>query len=170
MKKRNVTLIAVLLIGVFSLTGCDPSSKAEASNPVVVGAKDAQAAVVTDASGLYGTVWTRDLDTLTISKDGKVHFESLLSSNGQNGGPYLDDEGKTLIETQWDGFLEGGYIFVTEQTQLSIEYPAGLREDGSRKINVLGEYTTPHITHYRITYYGENGLILNDNITYIRKK
>ena len=169
MKKRSISLVAILLIGLLSLTGCDPSSKAEASSPVVVGAKDVQT-VVADASGLYGTMWYRGLDTLTITKDGKVHHETLFPINDFKEDPYLDEEGKTVVQYQWDGFVEGGYIFVTEKKSLSYERTGAWKGDGTDKIKILGDTTSHQVSFYHITYYGENGLILNDGTAYIRKK
>ena len=166
MKKRNISLVAVLLIGLLSLTGCDPSSKAEASSPVVVGAKDAQAAVVSDASGLYGTVWTRGLETLTISKDGTVHLEALMGDSSR-GEPYLDAEGRTCLSQEWDGFIDGGYIVWKDKK--TYEYQSEEKSEGTFVLKYTGETVSHYPTHYTITFIGEKSLFF-DTLTYIKKQ
>ncbi len=160
----------LLLIGLACtcLSGCKASEKMEASIPFVSGTNVVQAATINDASVLYGTQWKNGFITLTISKDGKVHSETLYGDS-KTGEVQLDTEGNPCLRSASDGYVDGGYIIWTEGTEYEYDYVATSTDlNGPVLFKPKGEVTRSQVSCSLLKYISDKTLILNETNTYIR--
>ena len=168
MKKMHRKIeVVIMVVGLLSsLSGCKTSEKTEASIPVIAGTNIVQTATVTDTSTLLGTEWERDMESLTISKDGKVHYEQLFGRD-ENGNLRVDASGAPLIGQMWDGFIDGIYIVNSDQTAMN--YQQDFDAYSVISITFLGETRTHNVSSTLITYVGEKCLILDNKRTWLKK-